>query len=165
MEKYTYPKNDREWRATTGLDERRFLVLLEIFEQGYVSVFGRRIEYRVADSPEEMTFITCKSLLFFTLFSLKSGLTFDLLGYVFNLDASNAKRNQALSWEVLKRALDDAGLLPKRSFATPEAFSAYFRQHKAVILDGTEQRMQRPGDNEEQKAFYSGKKKGTPPNH
>lgn len=165
MEKYTYPKNDREWRATTGLDERRFLVLLEIFEQGYVSVFGRRIEYRVADSPEEMTFITCKSLLFFTLFSLKSGLTFDLLGYVFKLDASNAKRNQALGLDVLKRALDDAGLLPKRSFATPEAFSAYFRQHKAVILDGTEQRMQRPGDNEEQKAFYSGKKKGTPPNH
>ena len=165
MEKSTYPKNDREWRATTGLDERRFLVLLEIFEQGYVSVFGRRIEHRVADSPEEMTFITCKSLLFFTLFSLKSGLTFDLLGFVFKLDASNAKRNQALGLEVLKRALSDAGLLPKRSFATPEAFAAYFRQHKAVILDGTEQRMQRPGDNEEQKAFYSGKKKDTPPNH
>lgn len=73
MEKYTYPKNDREWRATTGLDERRFLVLLEIFKQGYVSVFGRRIEHRVADSLEEMTFITCKSLLFFTLFSLKYG--------------------------------------------------------------------------------------------
>jgi hypothetical protein len=165
MEKFAYPKNDREWRATTGMEERRFLLLLQIFEQGYVSVFGRRIEQRVADSPEEMTFITCKSLMFFTLFSLKSGLTYDLLGFVFKLDASNAKRNQTLGLEVLKRALGDAGLLPKRSFASSEEFSAYFSQHKSVILDGTEQRMQRPGDSEEQKAFYSGKKKGTQPKH
>lgn len=165
MENFTYPKNDREWRATTGMDERRFLLLLEIFEEGYVSVFGRRIVQRVADSPEEMTFITYKSLLFFTLFSLKSGLTFDLLGFVFKLDVSNAKRNQVLGLEVLKRALGDASLLPKRSFASPEEFSAYFTQHKSVILDGTKQRMQRPGNNEEQKAFYSGKKKGTRPNH
>jgi len=163
MENFTYPKNDREWRATTGLDERRFLILLQIFEQGYISVFGRRIEYRVADSPEEMTFITYKSLLFFTLFSLKSGLTYDLLGYVFKLDGSNAKRNQALGLEVLKKGLSDADLLPKRSFSSLEAFSAYFSQHKSVILDGTEQRMQRPGDSEEQKAFYSGKKKGIQP--
>ena len=165
MENFTYPKSDREWRATTGLDERRFLILLEIFEQGYISVFGRRIEYRVADSPEEMTFITYKSLLFFTLFSLKSGLTYDLLGYVFKLDGSNAKRNQALGLEVLKRGLSDAGLLPKRSFSSHEEFSAYFSQHKSVILDGTEQRMQRPGDSEEQKAFYSGKKKDIQPKH
>ena len=67
--------------------------------------------------------------------------------------------------KVLKRALGDAGLLPKRSFASVEEFSAYFQKHKSVILDGTEQRMQRPGDKEEQKAFYSGKKKHIPPSH
>jgi hypothetical protein len=33
----------------------------------------------VADSPEQLTFRTCKSLLFFTLFSLKSGLGYDIL--------------------------------------------------------------------------------------
>lgn len=165
MDDFTYPKNDREWRATSGMDERRFLLLLQLFEAAYISVYGRRIEYRVADSPEEMTFISCKSLLFFTLFSLKSGLTYDLLGFVFKLDVSNAKRNQTMGLEVLKRGLGDAGLLPKRSFASVEAFSAYFQQHKSVILDGTEQRMQRPGDQEEQTAFYSGKKKDTPPNH
>ena len=164
MEDFTYPKNDRQWRATTGMDERRFLLLLELFEAAYVSVHGRRIEYRVADSPEKLTFITYKSLLFFTLFSLKSGLTYDLLGFVFHLDVSNAKRNQAMGLVVLQRALGDADLLPKRSFDSVEEFSAYFEQHKSVILDGTEQRMQRPGDQEEQKAFYSGKKNPTPPN-
>lgn len=165
MENFTYPKNDREWRATTGMDERRFNILLSLFEEAYVSVHGRRIEYRVADSPEALRFITCKSLLFFTLFSLKSGLTYDILGFVFKLDVSNAKRNQELGLEVLKRGLDDIGVLPKREFASPEEFSAYFNGHKAIILDGTEQRMQRPGDNEAQKDFYSGKKNHIPPKH
>jgi hypothetical protein len=159
MEEFTYPKNDREWRATTGMDERRFLLLLDIFASAYVSVHGRRIEYRVADSPEKLTFITYKSLLFFTLFSLKSGLTYDLLGFVFHLDVSNAKRNQSMGLVVLQRALGDADLLPKRSFASEEEFAAYFQQYKMVILDGTEQRMQRPDDQEEQEACYSGKKK------
>ena len=164
MEDFTYPKNDRQWRATSGMDERRFLLLLGLFESAYISVHGRRIEYRVADSPEKLTFITYKSLLFFTLFSLKSGLTYDLLGFVFHLDVSNAKRNQAMSLKVLRKALGDVELLPKRSFASVQEFSAYFEQHKSVILDGTEQRMQRPGDQEEQKVFYSGKKNRTPPN-
>jgi hypothetical protein len=165
MAQITYPKNDREWRATTGMDKRRFEILLPLFEAAYVSVHGRRIEYRVADSPETMRFITCKSLLFFTLFSLKSGLTYDILGFVFKLDVSNAKRNQVLGLEVLKRALDDAGVLPKREFNSPEEFGSYFSDQKAIILDGTEQRMQRPGDSEAQKDFYSGKKKGIPPKH
>lgn len=147
------------------MDERRFLILLPLFESAYVSVHGRRIEYRVADSPEELRFVSCKSLLFFTLFTLKSGLTYDILGFVFKLDVSNAKRNQVLGLEVLKRALSDGGLLPKREFASPEEFWEYFNGHKTVILDGTEQRMQRPGDYETQKAFYSGKKNPTPPNH
>lgn len=164
MEDFTYPKNEREWRATTGMDERRFLILLSLFESAYIAVHDRRIEYRVADSPEEIRFISYRSLLFFTLFSLKSGLTYDILGFVFKLDVSNAKRNQVLGLEVLKRGLGDAGLLPKREFGSAEEFGAYFSEHKSVILDGTEQRMQRPSDQQEQKAFYSGKKNRTPSN-
>jgi hypothetical protein len=163
MEKFSYPKNEREWRATTGLSSGRFAALLVLFEQGYAQEFGRRIEHRVADSPRELTFKTCKSLLFFTLFSLKSGLTFDLLGFVFGLDVSNAKRNQSLGLRVLKRALGDAGLLPKREFASQEEFEAYFKGFDTLILDGTEQRIQRPKDGEEQKAHYSGKKNPTRP--
>ena len=165
MEDFAYPKSEREWGATSGLDERRFMVLLPLFEAAYISVHGRRIEYRVADRPEALRFISCKSLLFFTLFSLKSGLTYDILGFMFKLDVSNAKRNQALGLEFLKRALGEAGLLPKREFAWPEEFGAYFSGHGSVILNGIEQRIQRPGDYETQKKFYSGKKKRIPPNH
>jgi hypothetical protein len=162
MEKVKYPQSDREWRSTTGMDANRFSNLLHLFESAYVVEFGRRIEYRVADSPEQLTFRTCKSLLFFTLFSLKSGLGYDILGFVFGLNFSNAKRNQALGLSVLKRALETASLLPKRDFESLEDFEAYFSGNQKVILDGVEQRIQRPGDYETQKSFYSGKKKRIP---
>ena len=83
---------------------------------------------------------------------------------MFHLDVSNAKRNQAMSLKVLRKALGDVELLPKRSFASVQEFSAYIEQHKSVILDETEKRMQRPVDQEEHKTFYSGKKNRAPPN-
>lgn len=154
------PKNEREWRATTGLDKERFEKLLGLFQRGYESCYGRGLEERQADNPgTDSTFKTYRELLFFTLFSLKSGLTFDVLGFVFQMDVSNAKRNQTLGLEVLKRALGEGGYLPERSLGTPEEFWAHFAAHKAIILDGTEQRIQRPKNKETQQAFYSGKKK------
>jgi hypothetical protein len=60
MEKVKYPQSDREWRSTTGMDANRFSNLLQLFESAYVVEFGRRIEYRVADSSEQLTFRTCK---------------------------------------------------------------------------------------------------------
>lgn len=154
-----YPKHDREWRATTGMDNARFDKLLELFEAAYRAEYGRRIEERVADTPSDMTFRTYKALLFFTLFSLKAGLTYDVLGYVFHLDGSNAKRNQTIGLTVLKRALCAGNYLPKREFASVEEFAAYFEPHKVVLLDGTEQRIQRPGEDDMQQTCYSGKKK------
>lgn len=161
MDTIDYPKNERQWRATTGLDEKRFLGLLSHFEAGYLKEFGRCIEERRSDCPQELTFPTYKSLLFFTLFSLKSGLTYDMLGFVFKLDVSNAKRNISLGLRILKRALSEAGYLPKREFISVEEFREYFKGHDTIILDGSEQGMQRPTEQEEQKEFYSGKKKST----
>ena len=40
-----------------------------------------------------------------TLFNLKSGLTYDLLGLVSGMDASNAKRNQDAGLAILGKAL------------------------------------------------------------
>jgi hypothetical protein len=162
MEKINAPKNDRQWRATTGLDQARFEKLLLLFEAGYQNEFGRSIEERMADNPGTTSnFPDYRSLLFFTLFSLKSGLTYDVLGFVFNLDVSNAKRNQSLGLQILQRSLADAGHLPERNFESPEEFWKHFEGQKVIILDGTEQRIQRPSNSENQKAFYSGKKKAT----
>jgi hypothetical protein len=104
-----------------------------------------------------------EELLLFTLFSLKSGLTYDVLGLVCGMDAANAKRNQELGLRVLEQALREAGCLPKRAFKDATEFAAYLEAEDTLIFDGTEQRMQRPSDQEAQKDHYSGKKSATRP--
>ena len=54
------------------------------------------------------------------------------------------------------------GHAPKREFATVAEFEEYFKEYDTLLLDGTEQRRQRPSVNETQKDHYSGKKKRIP---
>ena len=100
-------------------------------------------------------------MLLFTLFSLKAGLTYDLLGLVCGMDGSNAQRHQQLGVRVLEHALGTAQSLPARSFANPVEFAVYLKEEEDLIFDGVEQRIQRPGEQEAQKDFYSGKKSAT----
>ena len=62
---------------------------------------------------------------------------------------------------MLRLALSNAGVMPARSFANVKDFEKWFSKDEVLILDGTEQRSQRPGDNEVQKEAYSGKKNRT----
>jgi hypothetical protein len=144
------------------MSEEKFRQLLPHFAKSYEKLYGKTIEERSSESPNSsnISIKTYEELLFFTLFSLKSGLTYDLLGFVSGMDGSNAKRNQSLGLEVLKNALSNLSVLPKREFEDAESFKVYFEQHKTLILDATEQRIQRPQDQDEQKENYSGKKKG-----
>ena len=103
-----------------------------------------------------------EELLFFTLFSLKTGLTYDALGFVSGMDASNAKRNQQLGLEVLEHALTAAQCMPRREFKDAAEFAQYLQNETTIIIDGLEQRVQRPSDDEAQRDFYSGKKSATP---
>jgi hypothetical protein len=45
------------------------------------------------------------------------------------------------------------------NFSSLKTFKAYFEKEGELILDGVEQRLERPSDYEEQKERYSGKKK------
>lgn len=99
-------------------------------------------------------------LLFFTLFSCKSGLTYDVLGLVCGLDAATAKRRQDEGLAILREALRLADCLPEREFQSPAELQRYFSKRRAVLLDATEFATQRPQGKEAQKARYSGKKNG-----
>ena len=152
-------KTDRQWRSATGMSEKKFRQLLPHFATSYEGLYGKTIAERTTESPNSPSITQYDELLFFTLFSLKSGLTYDLLGFVNGIDGSNAKRNQSMGLEVLKGALSNLEVLPKREFKDVEAFKTYFEDQKTLILDATEQRIQRPQDKDEQKDNYSGKKK------
>jgi len=152
----------RQWCAATGYTQVQFEKLLGLFTQSYFERYGQSVAQRQAEIEVTPNLASEKELLFFTLFSLKAGLTFDLLGFVSGMDASNAKRNQQLGLDVLEHALAAAQCLPRRAFKDAAEFAAYLQNETTVIFDGLEQRMQRPGDDEVQRDFYSGKKSVTP---
>jgi len=70
----------RKWRAATGLNEERFYKLLERFKAAYEGVYKKSIEQKQeAEKHFEFCISNEEELLYFTLFSLKVGLTYDLL--------------------------------------------------------------------------------------
>ena len=156
-------KTERQWRAATGFDQPRFEKLLGLFTTSYLSLYGQPVADRQAELEVTPRLTSETELLFFTLFSLKAGLTYDLLGLVCGMDAANAKRNQELGLQVLEQTLQTAGCLPKREFKDAAEFAEYLKNEETLIFDGTEQRTQRPNHDAAQKENYSGKKSATPP--
>ena len=152
---------DRKWRSATGLTQAKFERLLTRFKHTYLQLTGADMTDRGAFTPQDTVGQTEEELLFFTLFSLKANLTYDLLGLVSGQAGSNAKRNQELGISILKETLQQTGHAPKREFATVAELEAYFYDCDLLLLDGTEQRRQRPSENQVQKDHYSGKKKPT----
>ena len=154
-------RTERQWRSNTGLSKERFHALLPEFETTYKNIYGKTILERTSDSPNTASLATYQDLLFFTLFSLKTGLTYDALGFVSGMDGSNAKRNQNMGIELMSQTLFRLGFMPKREFKDIEEFKTCFEPFKSITIDATEHRTQRPKDNEAQKDNYSGKKKAT----
>lgn len=155
-------KTDRQWRAATGMDKNRFYKLLDGFKKSYQEIHLDKLNERLVESGVEYCIQTEEALLLYTLFSLKSGLTHDLLGIVTGMDASNAQRNQKVDVNVLQKTLADKDGLPRRNFLGVKDFEDYFAEDEELIVDATEQAMQRPVDPETQQEHYSGKKKTYP---
>lgn len=153
---------DRQWSAATGYTAAQFAKLLALFTQSYLELYGQPVAQRQADLAITPTLTSEEELLFFTLFSLKAGLTYDLLGFVSGMESANAKRPQQLGLAVLQPPLAAAQCRPRRTFQHAEEFQHSLQNAPTVIFDGLEQRMQRPQENEVQRAFCSGKKSVMP---
>ena len=68
---YKEVRDDRQWKASTGLSQQQFFSLLKHFDQAYESIFGLSMQERQNNSANASTFKTYEDLLFFTLYSLK----------------------------------------------------------------------------------------------
>ena len=152
-------KQDREWRANLGMSEKQFFILLEPFKKAYFDTYQKELAKRKVDVNIDYCIKNEEELLFFTLFSLKAGLTYDVLGFVSGMNGSNAKRNQKIGLDILAKTLTELDVMPKRKLLTVKDFEELFKEDKDLIFDATEQRVQRPVDYEKQKEFFSGKKK------
>jgi len=143
---YKDVQNDRQWKASTGLSDQQFKILVKSFGKAYESLFGESMVDRQSNSKAQSTFRNYEDLLFFTLYSLKSGLTYDLLGLTFGLEGSNAYQNQALGLRILRAALEGVGHMPKRTYQSVEEFKEHWSGEAEILIDATEQRRQRPGN-------------------
>ena len=95
-------RSDRQWRSSTGLNAAQFSKLSELFGEAYEEMFGESLTDRQNTSTASSRFQSYEELLFFGLYSIKSGLTYDLLGLSFNLSPSNVYEMQALSLSVIQ---------------------------------------------------------------
>ncbi len=152
-------KQDRQWRATIGMSEKQFYVLLPFFKKSYFETYKEELAKRKVEVNIDYCIENEEELLLFTLFSFKSGLTYDVLGLVCGMNGSNARRNQKIGLDILAKTLTGLGVMPKRKLLSIKDFEDFFKEEKDLIFDATEQRIQRPGNNEQQKETYSGKKK------
>ncbi|MGI4871256.1 MAG: hypothetical protein ACRYFX_08770 [Janthinobacterium lividum] len=148
----------RQWRAAVGCDAHQFDDLFKIFAQAYATLNGLPLADRTVISPSGTHMQDEADLLFFTLFSCKSGLTYDVLGLVCGRDGATAKRRQDEGLAILREALRQADCLPEREFQSPAELQRYFSKRRAILLDATEFVTQRPQEKGAQKAQYSGKK-------
>jgi hypothetical protein len=84
--------------------------------------------------------------LFFIVFYVKVYPTFDLAGFLFDLDRSQANRWMHRLQPLLAEALGKKMALPQRKVTSLEGFVEAFPDVKRVILDGTERPIQRSKD-------------------
>jgi len=114
---------------------------------------------RATGAGRKPNLTTVEAKLFFILFYFKVYPTFDLAGFLFDLDRSQANRWMHRLQPLLEEALGKKMALPKRKITSLEEFVEAFPDVERVILDGTERPIQRAKDRDQQREDYSGKKK------
>lgn len=158
---FQLPKTSREWQAVVGVDSQSFARLCDQAHQSYHDLRGCSYQEMLSGNANGnlARFKTLEDLIFYVLLMLKSGITFDLLGFISQIDHANAHRKFELGLDILAHTIADTGHGPYRDFDEVSHLHAAIPKGSTILLDGTEQRTQRPTDQGLQKDFYSGKKK------
>lgn len=158
---YQSIRSDRQWRAATGLTQEQFSKLSQLFSKTYDEFYESTLQEQLSERTDEAKFKTYEDILFFILYTLKSGLTYDLIALSFDVSRSVAFEKQAAGVRLLQMTLQQNKHLPRRQFSSFEDLEEYLDGYDELIFDGTEQRRQRPVNQDDQKEDYSGKKKLT----
>jgi len=155
----------RVFKSVTGLSVDEFDRLFRKFvpkwvEQEYARL--SRPDRKRAIGGGRKYALGLKDLLVMVLCWLRLYLNMEALGFFFGVDKSTASRDTRRLLKVL-RLLGEATLgwpePPKRGEGKSVAEALQEYPDLLAIVDATEQRIQRPSDNEEQRRHYSGKKK------
>jgi hypothetical protein len=158
-------RNDRQFKALTGMSRTEFDQFLPTFTEAYEEIRQKAYEAQRATRQRKPgggpkgKLPELSQKLFFILYYWKVYPCYDVLGFQFDMDGSKACTNVHALWPVLKRALAKCEVLPKREFASVEELRTAFADIADVFIDATERPHVRPQDDEEQRKKFSGKKK------
>ena len=157
-------KNNRVLKSLTGLDIKKFKELVPYFESILNEENSKRVKndknrQRKAGGGSKPKLNSVEAKLFYILFYVKIYPTFDLAGFIFDVNRSQTNRWMHKLLPILEKTLDRKLVLPKRKIDNVEAFMKLFPEVKDLFIDATERRVQRSSDNKKQKLDYSGKKK------
>lgn len=150
---YKNVENDRQYSASTGLKKCEFDALYEVFEKYYmpkqILVVGEKKQSVLQDKRET---------LFFILYHLKSGVSYQLLGISFGISEGSAISYVRRIKPALKASLKALNCMPANLFKNQEEFDKVFENVEDIFIDCTEIPVERAENKEVQEEFYSGKK-------
>jgi IS5 family transposase len=167
-------KRPQHFVRFTGLTISQFDRLLGQLSRAYADCNARRLarpdrQRRVGGGSRFRLLLADRTLL--SLVFLRLYLTNDLLGYLFGLDASNISRNLRILLPLLEQQLP-VPLQPcrhlspqppaskrRRKIGSLDELLQHYPDLREVIVDATEQPVNRPSHKTKRKNRYSGKKK------
>ena len=156
-------KSNRVLKSLTGLSIEKFKELASYFEVLLAEESAKKSKsvkrQRAVGGGNKHTLDTAEEKLFYILFYIKTYPTFDMAGFIFNVNRSQTNRWMHALLPLLEKALDRRVVLPKRQIQSMEEFMQLFPDVQDVFVDATERRVQRPQDDTKQNRLYSGKKK------
>jgi len=172
--------NPKAFLAFTGFHVEEFQILLAAFTTAWESYTQQNrippeIRQRSYGGGRKARLATCDDKLLFILVYLKTYPLQEVLAFHFDMSQGQVCQWILILSEVLRLALGELGHLPERDpQEVKKLWVTYMdesQQYEAATeleteletekfaIDGTERRRQRPKNQEEQKRFYSGKKK------
>jgi hypothetical protein len=159
-------RNERQFRAFTGLPQKEFDRLLPEFTKALESAQQQRYKkhhlqhQRKPGGGRKDSLSTPELNLFFIVFYLKTYPTFDVLGGLFDMSPSKAQEHVVKLLPILKRAEKNLRVLPHRHYKPTCDSQQATENIKKIIIDATERPCNRPHHARKQKHYYSGKKHG-----
>ena len=157
--------NPRKFLSLTSLTPDEFEDLLPAFERAYLKKYpmtktmGGKARKRKAGAGRKGSLDSIEQKLLLALVYQKGYPLQSIMGELFGISQGRANEWIHRLLPILKRALDDLGVVPERD---PKKFKTKEKDQKDAadsIIDGTERRRQRPKKAEKQALHYSGKKK------
>jgi hypothetical protein len=154
---YHNARNDRQYKASTGLSRAQFDALYSFFEPFYEPKSPQPY------SPKAAPVLTDKrEALFFILHYYKAYPTLHNMSLYFGFSDFAVSVYLERLKPCLKAALQAQGAANRALFTNQAQFDAQFAGVEDLVIDVTEVPIERAVDQQVQQAFYSGKKKDTP---